>query len=332
MSKRAAAVALGIVLIVAIAGAGVWAVFFRAQGGNVHTVTVERRAELSATIQATGKVDVVGKLPILLTQPGTIRVVAVKVGDAVHAGDLVAALDDARQRQDLRAASDALDAAQYALTSALARGANDTTSRAAIVNAEATVRDAQRRLDAARDALRQTLVLAPMDGTILSVSVVEQGRYNQGQEIAQIANVRNLILTIDLDELDVPRLGDNRTATIVFDAFPGTQITGTLVSVAPLATNRGGRTVYEGSVTFAQPPGLDVRPGMGADVTVATRTERNVLVVPDLAVETIGAKTFLTVLNADGSRRRVEVRTGIRANGLIVIASGVTEGTRVVVP
>jgi hypothetical protein len=38
------------------------------------------------------------------------------------------------------------------------------------------------------------------------------------------------------------------------------------------------------------------------------------------------------VLHDDGSRERVEVRTGIRANGLVVIASGVDEGARVVLP
>ena len=162
--------------------------------------------------------------------------------------------------------------------------------------------------------------------------MIEKGVYNQGQEVAQIANLQNLVLAVDLDELDVPRLGDNRTAKITFDAFPGKEVSGTLVSVDPLAVNRGGRTVYTGNVSFVRPPDLALRPGMGADVSVATRTEQNVLVVPDLAVETIGAKTFLTVLHDDGSRERVEVRTGIRANGVIVIASGVSEGTRVVVP
>ena len=54
--------------------------------------------------------------------------------------------------------------------------------------------------------------------------------------------------------------------------------------------------------------------------------------MPDLAIETIGAKTYVTVLHDDGTRERIEVRTGLRANGLVSIASGVGEGTRVVVP
>ncbi len=332
MSRRVATLAVVLLLVVGIAGAVVWAGFFRTRNGTIHTVTVQRQAELSATVRATGKVDVTGKVPIPLPQAGTIRLVAVKAGDPVRAGEVVAAMDDTRQRQDLQAATDALDAAQYGLTGARARNNGDTGGRAAIVTAEVAVQDAQRRLDTARDALRRALILAPIDGTILSVSVAEKGSYNQGQEVAQIANLQNLVLTIDVDELDIPRLGDNRTAKIIFDAFPGREITGSLASVAPLSTNRGGRTIYEGSVIFTRPPDLDLRPGMGADVTVATRTERNVLVVPDLAVETIGAKTFLTVLHDDGSRARVEVRTGIRANGVIVIASGVSEGARVVVP
>lgn len=330
MNRRAAIVVATLLLVAG--GVAIWLTAFRSHGGNVRSVVVERRAELSATVRASGKVDVAGKLSVPLTQAGTVRVVAVKVGDAVRAGDILAALDDTRQRQDVQAASDALDAAQYGLTNARARGGGDAGGRSAIVTAEASVQDAQRRLDGAREALRRTLVLAPVDGTVLSVAVAEKGVYNQGQELLQLANLANLVLTVDLDELDVPRLGDNRSATIIFDAFPGQEVKGNLTTVAPLATNRGGRTIYEGTVAFARPPNLDLRPGMGADVSVATRTERNVLVVPDLAIETIGAKTYVTALHDDGTRERIEIRTGIRANGVVVIASGVGEGTRVALP
>jgi len=331
MNRRTLAILAVAVLIVG-GGIALWATTLRSSTRSLRTVAVERRAELSSVVRATGKLDVTGRLVVPLTQPGTVRVVAVKVGDAVRAGDVLAALDDTRQRQDVQAASDALDAAQYGLTNARARGGGDAGGRAAIVTAEAAVQDAQRRMETARDALRRTLVLAPVDGTVLSVAAAEKGVYNQGQELLQLANLSNLILTVDLDELDVPRIGDNRTATIIFDAFPGQEVKGNLASIAPLSTNRSGRTIYEGTVTFARPPGIDLRPGMGADVTVATRTERNVLVVPDLAIETIGAKTYVTVLHDDGSRERVEVRTGLRANGVVVIASGVAEGTRVIVP
>lgn len=331
MSRRPAIIATVVLLLVA-GGAFVWFTSFHSHNGSVRSITVERRAELSATVRATGKVDVAGKLSVPLTQAGTVRLVAVKVGDAVRAGDVLAALDDSRQRQDLQAATDTLDAAQYGLTNARSRGSGDAAGRSAIVTAEAAIQDAQRRLDGAQDALRRTLVLAPVDGTILSVAVAEKGVYNQGQELLQLANLANLVLTVDLDELDVPRLGDNRSATIIFDAFPGQEVKGNLTTVAPLATNRGGRTIYEGTVLFTRPPTIDLRPGMGADVSVATRTERNVLVVPDLAVETIGAKTYLTVLHDDGTRERVEVRTGIRANGVVVIASGVSEGARIALP
>src|SRR4029079_14958081 len=129
-----------------------------------------------------------------------------------HAGDILAALDDTRQRQDVQSAMDTLDAAQYGLTNARERSSGDASGRSGIISAEAAVQDAQRKLDTARDALRRTLILAPIDGTVLSIAVAERGVYNTGQEVLQIANLSNLILSVDLDELDVPRLGDNRTA------------------------------------------------------------------------------------------------------------------------
>jgi macrolide-specific efflux system membrane fusion protein len=326
MSRRIALMA-GVVFVVA-AALVVWLVFLRGGGTSERTAVVTRRDALSSSIRATGKLDVTGRVSVPLTQAGTVRLIAVRVGDGVRAGDVLAQLDDTRQRQDVQAAQDALDAAQYTLTNAR-RGGNGVAS---VVTAEAQVQDAQRRVDSAQAALRGTLVVAPMDGTVLSIAAAEKGTYNQGQELLQLANLNNLILNIDLDEVDVPRLGDNRTTQITFDAFPGQTVNGTLVSVAPLATNQGGRTTYTGTVTFPRPQGLDLRPGMGADVSIATRTERNVLVVPDLAIETIGSKTYVTVIHPDNTRERVEVRTGLRAEGVVVIASGVDEGTRVALP
>jgi membrane fusion protein, macrolide-specific efflux system len=111
MSRRTAVVVATVLIVVAV-GIAVWATLFRSHSGAVRTATVERRATLSATVQATGKVDVASRLSVPLTQAGMVRLIAVKVGDSVHAGDVLAALDDSRQRQDLQAASDALDAAQ----------------------------------------------------------------------------------------------------------------------------------------------------------------------------------------------------------------------------
>lgn len=319
-----------VVLLVMALGVGGWAAFLRQPEAPTRTTTVQRRAELAATIRATGRVDVLGRLAVPLPLAGQVRLLAVRPGDSVRAGEVLLAMDDARPRQTVQSAGDALDAAQYALTAARNDNRGDLT---AIVTAEQRVREAQRVLDDARIALGRTLVVAPTDGTVLTVAVVERQTYNQGQEALVLANLQNLVLNADIDELDVPRLPrDNREARITFDAFPGQPVTGRLVGVAPLATNRGGRTIYEGQITFTPPPGLDLRPGMGADITIATRIERDVLVLPDLAIETIGQRMYVTVLRQDGNRERVEVRTGIRATGFVVIASGVDEGTRVVLP
>src|SRR6476469_7122557 len=135
MSKRALAI-VAVALLLIAGGVAYWATALRPGTRSAHAVTVERRAELSSVVRATGKLDVTGRLIVPLTQAGTVRVVAVKVGDAVRAGDVLAAIDDTRQRQDVQAASDALDAAQYGLTNARARGDGDAGGRAAIVTAE----------------------------------------------------------------------------------------------------------------------------------------------------------------------------------------------------
>ena len=220
-----------------------------------------------------------------------------------------------RQRQDLQAASDALDAAQYGLTSARERGGGDTDGRAAIVTAEAAVQDAQRRLDTARDALAPNARARANRWYDPARLRHEKGVYNQGQELVQIANLAQSRPDggHGRTRCAAPRRQPHRERSSSMPS-PARRCKGTLVVVAPLADKPGRAHVYEGNVTVCPPARSrsPARHGCGryrcdahrAATSSSCRTSR---------WRRLARRPSSPSSTTDGSRERVEVRTGIRA-------------------
>lgn len=296
------------------------------------TVTVERGA-LEATVETVGRLVPHSPVTIRSQVSGQVKLVAVSVGDAVQTGDIVTELDPQPFEDAVRRAEEQVTAAEAALNLAEQQsGPNATPEQLANrLNAEQQLRNAQRALDEARAALDSTLILAPSDGTVLQVQTAAGAPIGPGNEVAQIADLADLDLQVDLDEIDLPHVPLDAPVTFTLDAYPGQEIEGRLERISPVAETSGGTTTFRGTVRFTLPEGLIARPGMNADVSIKTAVLSDVLLIPESALRTVGRRTFVTVL-ADGEEQEREIRIGLRSGGMVEVASGLTEGERVVIP
>ncbi len=75
-----------------------------------------------------------------------------------------------------------------------------------------------------------------------------------------------------------------------------------------------------------------LRDGLTVTVTILVARSTSVLVVPNAAVTTQAGKHYVTVVNADGTTKQVEVQTGLSDWQNTEITSGLTEGEQIVVP
>jgi hypothetical protein len=88
--------------------------------------------------------------------------------------------------------------------------------------------------------------------------------------------------------------------------------------------------IPSGEATQAQ--NAQLREGLTVTVTVMVARANDVLVVPNAAVTTQGGKSYVTVVNADGTTQPVEVQTGLSDWENTEITSGLNEGDKVSVP
>jgi HlyD family secretion protein len=143
-------------------------------------------------------------------------------------------------------------------------------SGAELESAEAKVKKAELDLAEAQTKLRNAQVLAPIDGTVLELSLAAGERGTVGKAVATLADTSQLKLTVKVAEVDITKIEIGQPVEIAVDAIRGRTFAGVIDSIAPI--NQTDKDVVSYPVTI-QLTGTDlggVRPGMNAVVTLNT--------------------------------------------------------------
>lgn len=232
---------------------------------------------------------------------GVVREVTASEGQVVSTGQVVLRLENPTLSQEVRGDQIAVEQARQTL--------------------------AQREQNLAK--LR---IVAPIDGVVTSRDVAVGDTVGTGQNgarvLATIVDTSVLTLTLQVDELDVPRLRPGQPASVLVNALPGRTLTGRVEKIAGEGTVQNGVTTF--AVTITVPGEPDIRPGMTASATVRVAGKDGALVVPAEAVERQGGRAFVQVLDGEDIVRR-PVRTGLENEQVVEVLEGLAEGDRVVV-
>jgi multidrug resistance efflux pump len=132
--------------------------------------------------------------------------------------------------------------------------------------AEAELKQARLNVEAARARLNLATLVAPLDGTVTNVFINAHEYTNAGQPILELSDLTELVVEVKMDDIEVARIDIGDKLLMTFDALPGIEIEGRVISIMP---NEGGDGERSFIVLFeldVQPEGL--RWGMSAEVVV----------------------------------------------------------------
>ncbi len=240
-------------------------------------------------------------------------------------------LDDAQARFD----------GQVARTAALER-THDLVRlgarRETIDAMRAQVQQAQGSLDYARTQLDNTVIRAPISGTILQRNV-ERGEFvttgfvgDRGAKgyVVSMADLRDLQVELDINQNDFAKLGPRQAGVITTDAYPDRKYQGAIEEVAPEG-NRQKATVQV-KVRVQAPDDL-LRPEMNSTVQFIaaakpkeTRATTPRIVIPVTAVRD-GA--VFVVVNGRAARRSIQIENTTPKGAQVI--SGLTGGEDLIV-
>jgi HlyD family secretion protein len=196
---------------------------------------------------------------------------------APNASDIQNAVAAAQSAQDaldellLRPTPAELAAAAADLASAEATLAElqEGPEQAAVRQAELGVRQAMIELENARLAQSNAQVLAPIDGTVLTVDVDLGQEASAGQVIATLADTSNVKLTVNVEQRDIPRVGIGLPVQISVYALPNDPFSGVVEQIAPIADAGTGFVTFPVIIRFTDGPLEKILPGMTASATFA---------------------------------------------------------------
>lgn len=195
---------------------------------------------------------------------------------------------------------------------------------------EAELLAAQARVEAAQATLDQTRLLAPFDGTIISVELTPGQRVSANTQALVIADVSAYMITVDVSEVDISSIQVGQMAEVTLDALPGETFTGEVTAVGYTGSNQQGVVYYPVTVTIRQPDPR-FRPGMTAAVRIITDRRDHVLMVPNRAVKLSNGQPYVVVL-VEGQMIQTPVTVGLSNESYSEILSGdVREGDTLVI-
>lgn len=178
-------------------------------------------------------------------------------------------------------------------------------------------------------ASRTLPVRAPGSGFVLSKEVVEGARVAAGADLYRIGNLTKIWVKAELYELDAPWVSVGQPARMELSFQRGTVLEGQVAYVYPTLTE-ASRTLRV-RLEFDN-PGVQLKPGMFATVSIEYRRRDDVLAVPTEAILHTGREEIVFVSLGEGRFAPRVVETGLEADHrLTEIRGGLEEGEEIVV-
>ncbi|MDF1496929.1 MAG: efflux RND transporter periplasmic adaptor subunit [Patescibacteria group bacterium] len=196
----------------------------------------------------------------------------------------------------------------------------------------AQVQDAKVALDQAAANLKKAQVIAPVDGTITDVvsDIGEQVVANTAQ--VKMIGTEKYDIEAQVPEADITKVKVAQTALITLDAY-GDEIEfeGTVTAENPDQTAIQDAIYYDVRVQIDQ-RGMEIKPGMTANVTITTEKVPNAIIIPLRAIRTdaeTGVKTIRVLVNDQPVERTIVLGTK-GDEGRVQVVEGVSKGDMVI--
>lgn len=369
-SKKVLFTSIGVILLMALGGGYFYNMQGRSPGHSHDLKTVEvKRGNVQLKITETGSLEPVAIVEIKSEQSGEVKKLYVKAGDKVKPGDRLAIIqlesNLARQAAQFRAnleterlnmteAERELDRQRTLLQKGFIPRKEMETAEKNLENAKIRYDLAKRQLflllggnkevyqryldrDLSSDLLDEFVITSPTLGTIIELTVEEgeiiaSGTSNVtgGTALMKIADLRKMRVKSKINEVNITQVRPGLPVEIRLDAILGKVYHGVVKNISPQGEKVNNIVTYAITMEINNSD-EDLKPSMTANVDIITQTLKDVLSLPLEALDSEGQENTLYVLQEGQKMPRV-VKIIQKTESTVIIAEGITEGEKVVIP
>jgi HlyD family secretion protein len=337
------------------------------------------KGDLAKSVVATGKIEPITKVEIKSKASGIVKKLLADAGDKVKVGQVLAELDKEEIQARVSQAEAALQAAranverakvdalgpdvpllqrayeraqEMARQGVVSQAALDDAQRnyelsvnkqnmakASLTQAKAQVQQSQATLEQLQQEYRNSTIVSPMDGVVLSRNV-EIG--DAVSSILVLGSSATLVMTVGdtgevyvkgkVDESDIGKVYLNQPARIKVESFKDKTFNGKVTKISPMGAEKDNVTTFEVRVSIDNAAG-ELKAAMTANAEIILEEHKAVLMVPEGAIiydKDKKASVEIVDAKADGGKKKAPVEIGISNGAKTEVLKGLKEGEQVV--
>lgn len=271
---------------------------------------------------------------------GRIKAVYVGTGDYVEAGQLIAELDVQELQNSLRTESLLFDKKKEEMKRILREA--DSMPEEEFESAKIDFELARTKLVEIEEKIARAQIRAPFSGSIVSVAVKPGDTTQAYSEVAVLADTSQMTVAVTINKEDLKQIAVGMEVEVDINAAGSHKGKVSRLPVEENQQNRdpwdpwgGGGNRQKDTIDNYLLVELDSFPGevtrnTPLSASVILNRKENVVVIPPATLRTYGGRTYVQIVENDGTKREVDVEVGAQTPTQVEIVAGLEPGMKVV--
>lgn len=326
---------------------------------------------IKQVVNATGEVTAVQLVNVGAQVSGQIEKLHVELGQQVKKGEPIAEIDSTTQVNELQTNKAKLETynaqlvseqinlkiAQTQYSRELKLMASDATSKESLEKAANTLASAKAKVAELKSMIKQTKIsvntsevnlgytriVAPRDGTVVSIPIEEGQTVNSNQTaptIVQVADLSQMEIKMQISEGDITKVKAGMPVTYTILSEPNSVYKGVLSSVDPglttltdgsytKSTDSTKAIYYYGKLVVPNKDGK-LHIGMTTQNTIVINHIERTLILPSITITHRDGKSYVRVMGEKNQITEKEIKIGLSDNMNTQVLSGLKENDEVI--
>lgn len=202
---------------------------------------------------------------------------------------------------------------------------------------EANVEQTLANLERARRNLKDTVLLSPANGKVMSLlkkegeSVSSSNSNSNSTEIAILALDDGVYVTANVLELDMAGISHGQEVEVKFESLTDKTYPGKVTEIENLPVNDpGGIVAYEVTARLSSSDER-IRSGMTSVVSFIVEQKKTVVIIPNQAVKRLEGSQVVDKVNPDGSTVSQKIKTGFTDGRDVEVLEGLKPGDKIII-
>ncbi|MCS6904555.1 MAG: efflux RND transporter periplasmic adaptor subunit [Bacteroidia bacterium] len=257
---------------------------------------------------------------------GKAKQVTFEVGDYKQAGSVLVKVDDELKKANLESAQATYEKAQKDLQRLEELYKKNVGTLSQLEQARHALKIAETQLIVARRQFHDTEITAPISGIITSRLVETGSMLAPGSPVANIIDISQLKVRVNVPEMDVFKLKVGSQVKITTEVYPGVNYTGTIRYIS----SKGDEAhTYPVEIILSNNPQYPLKAGMYAKIEFLSIDANASLAIPRKAITGSTKEPIVYVVQGNRVKQR-KILVGKDAGNYIQVLSGLEPGEQVV--